>query len=103
MDSHEIEWRSMTPRKSGKSGEPEDKAPTSPEAQSSESAPLRKIPTLFENLYELVVAAATRARQINAGSPTPVDEEDSRPLNIALRELADGQTTYELSDGKPQE
>lgn len=61
------------------------------------SASLRKIPTLFENLYEIVVAAATRARQINAGSPSAINGEEERPLNIALKEIAAGKTKYELS------
>ena len=58
---------------------------------------MRKIPTLYDNLYEIVVAAATRARQINAGSPTPIKTVEDRPLNIALREIAGGKTKYEIT------
>ena len=94
----------MTTRKTDDNKRPETQDPTpSSKATTGESAPLRQIPTLFENLYEIVVAAATRARQINAGSPSPIQTEDTRPLNVALRELAAGRTQYELSDGEPKE
>ena len=93
----------MAPKKSGKSKESESRNQSAPQTFTSESAPLRKIPTLFENLYELVVAAATRARQINAGSPTPIDSQDNRPLNVALKEIAAGKTTYELGEREPEE
>jgi len=93
----------MAPRKSVKSKESESRKQSGPQTFTSESAPLRKIPTLFENLYELVVAAATRARQINAGSPTPLDMEENRPLNIALKEIATGRTRYELGEPEPEE
>jgi DNA-directed RNA polymerase omega subunit len=93
----------MAPRKSAGSKKPESQNPSVPQTFTSESAPLRKIPTLFENLYELVVAAATRARQINAGSPTPLDSEENRPLNVALREIAAGKTKYELAERDSEE
>lgn len=64
---------------------------------------MRRIPALFDNLYELVVAAASRARQINAGSPSPLKSDDNRPLNIALREIATGKTKYEVPRSEPEE
>ncbi|MCK4546697.1 MAG: DNA-directed RNA polymerase subunit omega [Candidatus Eisenbacteria sp.] len=93
----------MTPKKHRKVTEPRKQEAASTEPVTSESAPLRKLPTLFDNLYELVVAAATRARQINAGSPTPLEEKDDRPLNIALREIAAGKTKYKLGDDSAEE
>jgi DNA-directed RNA polymerase omega subunit len=92
--------RLMTPRKSK---EPEQQESTVEKPVTSGSAPLRMIPTMFGNLYELVVAAATRARQINAGSPTPLKVDEKRPLNVALREIAAGKTKYEVPDREPEE
>jgi DNA-directed RNA polymerase omega subunit len=93
----------MAPKKSKKPKEPESPEPASTEPFTGESAPLRKIPTLFDNLYELVVAAATRARQINAGSPTPIEGTDDRPLNVALREIAAGRTKFDFPDREAEE
>jgi DNA-directed RNA polymerase omega subunit len=93
----------MAAKKPKKTKEPQSAEPTSTEPFTGESAALRKIPTLFDNLYELVVAAATRARQINAGSPSPLEEKDNQPLNVALKEIAAGRTKYEVGEDKEPE
>ena len=51
---------------------------------------LKKIP----NRFELVLAAAQRARQLSSGSVARIDAKDKPPV-IALREIAAGVITKE--------
>lgn len=51
---------------------------------------LKKIP----NRFELVLAAAQRARQLSSGSVARIDAKD-KPTVIALREIAAGVITKE--------
>ncbi|HIU74123.1 MAG TPA: DNA-directed RNA polymerase subunit omega [Candidatus Aphodousia faecipullorum] len=51
---------------------------------------LKKVP----NRFELVLAAAQRARQLSSGSVARVDAKD-KPTVVALREIAAGATTKE--------
>ena len=60
--------------------------------------PLNALPTLFPNSYEVVVAAARRARQLNLGLRPLIKTEMSRPVDVALAELAAGKVTYEVSE-----
>jgi DNA-directed RNA polymerase subunit omega len=53
-----------------------------------------------ENLFQLVLVASRRARQIYAGSDIRVDEDGDKPTVIALREIADGLTGPEVLDQK---
>ncbi len=43
-----------------------------------------------DNLFQLVLVAAKRARQIYSGSDAKVPEDGDKPTVIALREIADG-------------
>ena len=51
-----------------------------------------------DNRFELVLAAAKRARQIYAGSDPMVPAENDKPTVIALREIAEGHTTPAILD-----
>jgi DNA-directed RNA polymerase subunit omega len=50
------------------------------------------------NRFDLVLAAARRARQIYAGAQPTVEEENDKPTVIALREIADGNVGLEVLD-----
>jgi DNA-directed RNA polymerase subunit omega len=53
---------------------------------------LEKIP----NLFQLVLVAAKRARQLANGAHAMVEWENDKPTVVALREIADGQITEEI-------
>ena len=53
---------------------------------------LEKIP----NLFQLVLVAAKRARQLANGAHAQVDWENDKPTVVALREIADGHVTEEI-------
>jgi DNA-directed RNA polymerase subunit omega len=53
-----------------------------------------------DNRFEMVLMAARRARQLAAGRPALVDEENDKPTVIALRELAAGKLSGELLDAE---
>ncbi len=50
------------------------------------------------NRFDLVLAAARRARQIYAGAQPTVEEENDKPTVLALREIADGNIGLEVLD-----
>lgn len=50
------------------------------------------------NRFDLVLAAARRARQIYAGAQPTVEEENDKPTVVALREIADGNVGLEVLD-----
>jgi DNA-directed RNA polymerase subunit omega len=49
-----------------------------------------------ENLFELVLVASKRARQLANGAPTELDWENDKPTVMALREIAAGNVTPEI-------
>lgn len=51
-----------------------------------------------DNRFQLVVMAAKRARQIEAGAQPLVDPERDKPTVIALREIAEGKVTQAVLD-----
>jgi DNA-directed RNA polymerase subunit omega len=53
---------------------------------------LEKIP----NLFQLVLVAAKRARQLANGAHAMVEWENDKPTVVALREIAEGQITEEI-------
>jgi DNA-directed RNA polymerase subunit omega len=53
---------------------------------------LEKIP----NLFQLVLVAAKRARQLANGAHPMVDWENDKPTVVSLREIADGYVTEEI-------
>jgi DNA-directed RNA polymerase subunit omega len=53
---------------------------------------LEKVP----NLFQLVLVAAKRARQLANGAHAMVDWENDKPTVVALREIADGYITEEI-------
>lgn len=55
---------------------------------------LEKIPSK----YEIVVAAARRARQLVDGAPKLVDSRSTKPVSIALEEILHGQLTTKEPD-----
>ncbi len=59
---------------------------------------MEKIP----NLFEMVLTAAKRARQLSQGSKPLVDEEGDKPTVIALREIAEGKIDRSLLDEKEE-
>ena len=46
-----------------------------------------------ENMFELVLIAAKRARQLANGADAYVEWENDKPTVVALREIADGHVT----------
>lgn len=69
-----------------------------PDSMIEEQVPLNELPTLFPNSYEVVVAAARRARQLNLGLRPLVETNMKRPVDIALAELAAGKVEYGLGE-----
>lgn len=59
---------------------------------------IEKIP----NRFELVLAAAKRARQITRGSPLLVPYEKDKPTVIALREVAEGLVDKSILEELPE-
>lgn len=55
------------------------------------------------NIYELVVVAAQRARQINVASRILPPENGVKPVEKALSEALAGQVKYEVSDKPTKE
>ena len=53
-----------------------------------------------ENLFQLVLVASRRARQIYSGSEIRVSEDGDKPTVLALREIADGLVGPEVLDQK---
>ena len=47
----------------------------------------------IENIFEMVLVAAKRARRIAHGSEPMVELENDKPTVLALREIADGHVT----------
>jgi DNA-directed RNA polymerase subunit omega len=43
-----------------------------------------------DNLFELVLIASKRARQLSNGAPTDLEWENDKPTVMALREIAEG-------------
>jgi DNA-directed RNA polymerase omega subunit len=90
-----------TSKKRTKAEEPEttDFLPKiDPDSRIEDQVPLNELPTLFPNSYEVVVAAARRARQLNLGLKPLVETEMKRPVDIALAELAAGKVEYGLGE-----
>lgn len=54
------------------------------------------------NRFELVLAAAKRARQITRGSPLLVPYEKDKPTVIALREVAEGLVDKSILEELPE-
>ncbi|MFQ6132957.1 MAG: DNA-directed RNA polymerase subunit omega [Armatimonadota bacterium] len=64
---------------------------------------ISELETKVPSKFSLVVAAAKRARQLNAGA-TPLVECDSKhPLTIALYEIAEGKIEVEEVEAEPDE
>jgi len=51
-----------------------------------------------DNLFELVLVAAKRARRLANGAEPYVDWENDKPTVVALREIADGFVTRDILD-----
>ena len=47
----------------------------------------------IENIFEMVLVAAKRARRVAHGADAMVERENDKPTVIALREIADGLVT----------
>ncbi len=52
----------------------------------------------IDNIFEMVLVAAKRARRIAHGSEPMVELENDKPTVIALREIAEGHTTSAILD-----
>ncbi len=50
----------------------------------------------IENIFEMVLVAAKRARRIAHGADPMVELENDKPTVIALREIAEGLMSYEF-------
>lgn len=51
-----------------------------------------------ENLFQLVLVATKRARQLSHGVEPMVDWENDKPTVVALREVAEGHITPSILD-----
>lgn len=49
-----------------------------------------------DNLFELVLIAAKRARQLSNGAPTDLEWENDKPTVMALREIAEGRVNADI-------
>jgi len=49
-----------------------------------------------DNLFDLVLLASKRARQLANGAEARVDWQNDKPTVVALREIAEGQVTIDL-------
>ena len=54
-----------------------------------------------DNRFELVLAAAHRARHLSLGAEPRVPRENDKPTVIALREIAEGVIGREVLDEEP--
>jgi DNA-directed RNA polymerase subunit omega len=52
----------------------------------------------IENIFEMVLVAAKRARRIAHGAEVLVDRENDKPTVVALREIAAGLVTPAILD-----
>jgi len=52
----------------------------------------------IDNIFEMVLVAAKRARRIAHGADPLVDIENDKPTVLALREIADGHVTPAILD-----
>jgi DNA-directed RNA polymerase subunit omega len=52
----------------------------------------------IDNRFDLVLAAARRARQLAQGAPALVDEDNDNPTVVALREIAAGVMNADVLD-----
>ncbi len=52
----------------------------------------------IENIFEMVLVAAKRARRVAHGADPMVEPENDKPTVIALREIADGHITPAILD-----
>jgi DNA-directed RNA polymerase subunit omega len=52
----------------------------------------------IDNIFEMVLVAAKRARRIAHGADALVELENDKPTVIALREIAEGHTTAAILD-----
>jgi len=48
-----------------------------------------------DSKYTLVVAAAKRARELTNGKQTVIDTASTKPVSVALEEIARGRLKYE--------
>jgi len=51
-----------------------------------------------DNLFDLVLLASKRARQLANGAEARVEWENDKPTVVALREIASGEVTIDLLD-----
>ena len=51
-----------------------------------------------ENLFQLVLVATKRARQLSNGAEARVPWDNDKPTVVALREIAEGHTTVAVLD-----
>ncbi len=49
-----------------------------------------------DNLFDLVLIASKRARQLSNGAPTELEWQNDKPTVVALREIADGLVDREI-------
>jgi DNA-directed RNA polymerase subunit omega len=49
-----------------------------------------------DNLFDLVLIASKRARQLANGAPTDLEWQNDKPTVVALREIAEGHVSREI-------
>ena len=53
------------------------------------------------SLYKLVMLTSLRAIELSDGAPNLVGEKpDAKPVNIALKEIAEGKISYKVKEKK---
>jgi len=54
------------------------------------------------NMFQLVLVAAKRARQLSNGAPAMVEWENDKPTVVALREIAEGYIDERILEERDQ-
>lgn len=53
------------------------------------------------SLYKLVTLASLRAVELSDGAPNLIGAKaDAKPVNVALKEIADGKISYKIKEKK---
>jgi DNA-directed RNA polymerase subunit omega len=64
--------------------------------------PIEELRNRIGNVYELVIVAAKRTRQINEGAPKLVDVKCARATTVAMWEIAKGKIGYRVKNEKAE-
>ncbi len=84
-------------------GEPGDECPGLVKGRGKVDVPIEELQNRKDSMYQIIIVAARRARQLVDGAPKLTDVECSEPTTVALWEIAKGKIKYKKCDEKPKE